>query len=287
MPSLLRFVRHIAWEAPEGAAPFILLVLLALICLYLLGPLPFLALALQWWAASSQDWKDRWGSVRAASVFFTVLVLLIGALLLASPLFRNLLQGLWHQVSWLGSFALWPLLLTTLPARWLLLLPLVPALTLFLEWLDPMPMPSLARVLLPHERAAIQKQQEEAREAAQQAAAEKAIALQRATLQAAQEAQKVADEAAAQQTAEQAVAQDEAAKPTRTGKRPRSTQAKKTRKRLYPQKKRASSSGEDDPTQETETTGADAAARAQEAEPSKTAPVVPPKPKIDWSRVRE
>ena len=250
MFSITTFFRGLDWRSPLGSVMLFVLILLGAIVFYLIGPMPALAYGIQYWASrSSWDWKDRWASVRGSAVFFGLLFLLLCAFVIVPfPLFRETLHTFWGHIRLLGAFSLWPLVPATLSARWLLSLPLAPALALLIEDLHPETHSSLKRVLLPSEKAQIQKQQAEA---AQQAAVEAAHVIP-------------------------STPSEPKPKQKRTTDQP-----KRPKKSLYPKKptiqQQAMVQGE-----ETEETA------KQDAEQSPSAQQVPaPKPKVDWTRVRE
>ncbi len=112
---------------------------------------------------------DRWASVRAFAVCGGALFTLVGSLLIMpNPTFRVVLHLFWGHLPLLGACTLVPLQMVNLPARWLLLLPLAPALALLFERISPRTTGSLTRVLLPHEVEQLRRQRQEAATRARQ-----------------------------------------------------------------------------------------------------------------------
>ncbi len=115
----------IDWRGLAGACIFIPL-------LYLFGPLVLIAGWLfQHWAAAS-TWKapDRWASIRTFAWLCPLLYVPIW-------LFREPIALFW-AAHLPGQFLLWPPTFDGLFARWLLALPLAPALTFLLEQQRPL-----------------------------------------------------------------------------------------------------------------------------------------------------
>lgn len=258
MQRLITFFHDLDWESPLGWGVALALIPPGVIFFLYIGPLPWLAYELQHWAAgSSWDWKDRWASVRGAAVFFILLVVLMGAsLILPAPFIYQPLSDAWQHLSLLGAFSLWPLLPAPILVRWLLALPLAPALALMLEHLSPAASHSLTRVLQPHEQAEMQQQQTVA----------------------------IAEQAAQQTAAHTGTASEPEPPPQVKPKRATKTledRPKGTQKRLYPRKKPrqdlAAHSGPEDGVPE------------GEPEPAAPAPqpAPPAKPKIDFRQVQE
>ena len=108
----------------------VIVVVAIFIFVYFTGPLVFLALLLQWWAALSV-WRapDRWASLRT----FAWLSLL---LYLPTWLFWPQIGLFWHA-HLPGDFLIWPPTLGAIFVRSWLSLPLAPALALLLERQNP------------------------------------------------------------------------------------------------------------------------------------------------------
>ncbi len=129
------------WEALP-LAPFTWMSAIFLVSLCVNPLLPFVAYALQRWAAA-WNWRDRWASVRTMATpgMIFVCCLLIVVLLdhthfWVIPQVVNSVQSAW-QGSLPGDLSLSPLDVRSLVARLLLFLPLAPGLALLYEYVAP------------------------------------------------------------------------------------------------------------------------------------------------------
>jgi len=101
---------------------------------YFTGLLILVSLALRWWAArSSWHAPDRWASIRTFAWLFPLFYLPIWIL--------HVQIGLFWTTHGLGVFQLWPPTIDALGARFVLALPLAPALALFIERSSPRTVP--------------------------------------------------------------------------------------------------------------------------------------------------
>lgn len=134
------------------AAP---LVLLVFACIVVTGPLLIIAYLLQRWAASTWDWRDRWGSLRALSNFALIWYLVAGLLAFFFPhgfaALADLLASTWKAWRLPGQTTFLPIEWSTLCFRSLIALPLAPTFALLFERLQPKTISFLLRVPLPEE----------------------------------------------------------------------------------------------------------------------------------------
>ncbi|GCF10908.1 hypothetical protein [Dictyobacter arantiisoli] len=153
---LLKAWQHFAAMSPQTLTLLLLLILVVGV----IDPLiPILAYGLQFWAAGSWMWQDRWASLTATTkkggMYLTCLliyVLLNQTHLWIIPEITANLQTIWH-VHLPGVLSLSPLDGQALIARSLLLLPLTPAMALLYERIDPRTHHPLTRILTPADLA--------------------------------------------------------------------------------------------------------------------------------------
>jgi len=135
-----------------------------LVALWFIGPATLLIAGLiQTWASESTwDAKERWTSVRA-NAWLSLMWYLMGALL------HTQITTLWSDVPWFGAASIFPPILTNLLFRWVIALPLSPALACLLESLFPKTARKTERVLLPEEQAKLDEQRQRSKRKRQQA----------------------------------------------------------------------------------------------------------------------
>ncbi len=154
-------------QARHGAEVWKALVksLALLIALWFIGPVTLLIAGLIQARASKGIWdaRERWTSMRV-NAWLSLVWYLLGVLL------HTQITTLWSHVPWLGAASIYPPILSNLLFRWVIALPLSPALACLLESLFPKTARQTERVLLPEEQAKLDKQRQRSKRKRQQAA---------------------------------------------------------------------------------------------------------------------
>ena len=144
------------WKTPVKS-----LALLA--ALWFTGPATLLIARLvrAWASENTWDARERWTSVKA-NAWLSLVWYLLGVLL------HTQITTLWSHTPWLGAASIYPPVLTNLIFRWVIALPLSPALAFLLESLFPKTARQTKRILLPEEQAKLDKQRQRSKRKRQQ-----------------------------------------------------------------------------------------------------------------------